>query len=123
MQKLIAGLIVAFLGLASPALAQQPVFGIRTISGSGAATVTTTPGTLIWTGTAPTTWAVTLPPNPPSGTYCYIATDTTLTTRVTVTASSGDTLVASFASQTLTANVTVAGWQFYGPTQTWYRVQ
>lgn len=122
MRKLVAALLIS-LGLASAALAQQPVFGIRTTSGSGSATSIATAGTLVWTGTAPTTWTVTLPSNPPSGTYSYITTDTTLTTMVTVVAASGDTLVAAISNITLTANTTVAGWQFYGPTRTWYRIQ
>lgn len=96
---------------------------VTTTSGSGAATSTGTGGTLIWTGTAPTTWAVTLPRNPPDGTIQRITTDTTLTTLVTVTAASGDTLVAAFASQTLTANTTVVAWQYNRPNTTWYRVQ
>ena len=120
MRKLCAALLV-FFGLASAALAQMA--DIRTTSGSGAATSSHLGGSLIWTGTAPTTWAVTLPSNPTSGTRAYIATDTTLTTLVTVTAASGDTLVAAYASQTLTANATVAGWQFFGPSRTWYRIQ
>lgn len=118
MFRFVAALLI-LIGLASAAPAQA----IRTISGSGAATTTVQVGTTIWTGTAPTTWAVTLPPNPASGSFVFIGTDTTLTTMVTVTASSGDTLVAAFASQTLTANTTVPVWQFYGPTRTWYRIQ
>lgn len=122
MQRILAALLIVF-GLASAALAQAPVFSIRTISGSGAAVTTAQVGTLIWTGTAPASWAVTLPSNPTSGSIVSLATDTTLTTLVTVTASSGDTIVAAFAAQTLTANTTAISWQFYGPTRTWYRIE
>lgn len=121
MQKLIAALLIS-LGLASAALAQNA--GIRTVSGSGAAVnALTQSGTYVWVGTAPTTWAVTLPSNPNNGDAVHLTTDTTLTTLVTVTAASGDTLVATFASQTLTANTTIAGWRYYSPSRTWYRIQ
>lgn len=121
MRKLVAALLIS-LGLASAALAQNA--GIRTTSGSGAAvSVLTQPGTYVWTGTAPTTWAVTLPPNPTNGDAVHITTDTTLTTMVTVTAATGDTLAAAISNITLTANTTVAGWRFYSPTRTWYRIQ
>jgi hypothetical protein len=122
MRRLIAAFIIS-LGLASAALAQQPSFTIRTLSGSGAVVTTAQPGTLIWVGTTPASWAITLPSNPSNGTYCYFTTDTTLGSIVTITAASGDTLVAAFASQPLTANTTIVGWQFYSPTRTWYRIQ
>ena len=96
---------------------------IATKSGSGAATSTATPGTLCWVGTAPTTWAVTLPAAPVNGAYVRLCTDTTLTTMVTVTAGSGDTLTTTFAAQTLTANASFPQWQYYAPTKIWYRVQ
>lgn len=95
----------------------------RTTSGSGAATSTGAGGTLIWTGTAPTTWAVTLPAAPAAGTIQRITTDTTLTTLVTVTAGSGDTMQATFNSQTLTANTTVAAWIYHQTNKVWYRIQ
>jgi hypothetical protein len=95
---------------------------ITTKSGSGAATSTATPGSLCWVGTAPTTWAVTLPAAPPDGTYVRLCTDTTLTTMVTVTAGSGDTLTAAFTSQTLTANASWPSWQYYATTKIWYRI-
>lgn len=120
MRKLLAGLII-LLGLASPALAQNAA--IRTLSGTGAMVTTAPVGLLVWVGTAPTTWAVTLPSAPNNGDAVHLTTDTTLTTLVTVTAASGDTLVASFASQTLTANTTIVGWRYYAPSRTWYRIQ
>lgn len=96
---------------------------IATKSGSGAATSTAVPGTLCWVGTAPTTWTVTLPAAPVNGAYVRLCSDTTLTTMVTVTAGSGDTLTAAFAAQTLTANASFPQWQYYAPTKIWYRVQ
>jgi hypothetical protein len=96
---------------------------ITTKSGSGAATSTATNGTLCWVGTAPTTWAVTLPAAPPNGTYLRLCTDTTLTTMVTVTAGAGDTLTTAYTSQTLTANTSTPAWQYYSTTKIWYRIQ
>lgn len=93
-----------------------------TTSGSGAATSTGTGGTLLWTSTAPTTWAVTLPATPADGTSQCLSTDTTLTSRVTVTAASGDTLSATFASQTVTAFTPVC-WQYVYSSKTWYRTR
>lgn len=92
------------------------------VSGAGAATtaMTTAQSTLMWVGTAPTTWAVTLPLAPVDGTIVNISTDTTLTTMVTVTAASGDTLNATYASQTLTA-VTAVQFQYSAGNRTWYR--
>ena len=95
---------------------------IATQSGSGAATATATIGTLCWVSTAPTTWAVTLPAAPANGAIVRLCTDTTLTTMVTVTAGSGDTLSTTFASQTLTANASWPAWQYYSTTKIWYRV-
>lgn len=94
-----------------------------TKSGSGAATSTALPGTLCWVGTAPTTWAVTLPAAPADGTYVRLCSDTTLTTMVTVTAGTGDTLTTTYASQTLTANTTFPSWQYLAATKIWYRIQ
>jgi hypothetical protein len=94
---------------------------IDTKSGAGAATSTATPGTLCWVGTAPTTWAVTLPVAPPDGAYVKLCTDTTLTSMVTVTAGAGDTLTTTYASQTLTANASWPTWQYKASTKIWYR--
>lgn len=96
---------------------------ISTKSGSGAATSTATPGTLCWVSTAPTTWAVTLPRAPADGTIVRLCTDTTLTTMVTVTAGSGDSLTTTYASQTLTANASFPAWQYKASSKIWYRVQ
>lgn len=96
---------------------------ITTTSGSGAATSTATPGTLCWVSTAPTTWAVTLPAAPADGTIVRLCSDTTLTTLVTVTAGTGDTLTTTYASQTITANASFPAWQYKASTKIWYRVQ
>ena len=96
---------------------------IATKSGSGAATSTATLGSLCWVGTAPTTWAVTLPAAPPNGSFVRLCSDTTLTTLVTVTAGSGDTLTTTFSSQTLTANASFPTWQYFASTKIWYRIQ
>jgi len=96
---------------------------ITTKSGSGAATSTATPGTLCWVSTAPTTWAVTLPAAPVNGAIVRLCSDTTLTTMVTVTAGSGDTLTTTFNSQTITANASFPAWQYLASTKIWYRVQ
>jgi len=96
---------------------------ITTKSGSGAATSTATPGTLCWVSTAPTAWAVTLPAAPVNGAIVRLCSDTTLTTMVTVTAGSGDTLTTTFNSQTITANASFPAWQYLASTKIWYRVQ
>lgn len=94
---------------------------ITTKSGSGAATSTAVGGTLYWVSTAPTTWAVTLPLNPTDGMLVTLDTDTTLTTMVTATANTGDTLHATYASQTLTA-LTPVTFQYQLSTRAWFRL-
>jgi hypothetical protein len=93
-----------------------------TTSGSGAATYTLTTdiATVIWTGTAPTTFGVTLPANAPQGFIATVGTNTTLTSMVTVTAPAGTTLSASYSSQTLTAPASVS-WQLVGTV--WQRIR
>jgi len=88
---------------------------------TGAATSTAAGGTLYWIGTAPTTWAVTLPLNPTDGELVTLDTDTTLTTMVTVTANTGDTLHATYASQTLTA-LTPVTFQYQLSSRAWFRL-
>ena len=97
---------------------------ITLASGSGAATTTLTQdtGTLMWTSTAPTTWAITLPSPAYDGEIVTIGTDTTLTTMVTVTAGGSDSLSATFDSQTITASTSVA-WQYKLSTTKWYRLR
>jgi hypothetical protein len=99
----------------------------QVVTGSGAATTQATiaNGTLLWHTTAPTTWTVTLPNPAFDGEIVRLATDTTLTTRVTVQASTApqnQTLHASFASQTLTADTAVA-WQFSESLLQWVKIQ
>lgn len=97
---------------------------IAVTSGSGAATyaMTNLEDVVYWTGTAPTTWAVTLPAYPFDGEVARLSTDTTLTTMVTVTAGTGGTMNASYAAQTLTAD-TFVEWIFMASTGKWYRMQ
>lgn len=100
---------------------------ISLISGSGAATTTATQqqGTLMWTGAAPTTWAVTLPNPAYDGEILTLGTDTTLTTMVTVTATTSpenQTLAAAYAAQTLTVSTSVA-FQFSNSALKWYRIR
>jgi hypothetical protein len=94
------------------------------VSGSGAATTVMTQGqsTLMWDGAAPTTWAITLPTPAWDGQIVTIGTETTLTTMVTVTAPAGQTLNATYNSQTLTA-VTSVEFQYTHATTTWYRLR
>jgi hypothetical protein len=94
------------------------------VSGSGAATtvMTAQQSTLMWKGTAPTTWAVTLPPSPIDGSIVTIGTNTTLTTMVTVTAAAGTSLSPAYSAQTITA-ATSAQWQYSLADTTWYRLR
>lgn len=98
--------------------------GMRIISGSGAVATSTTQadGTLMWSSTAPITWAVTLPSPAFDGQLVTLATDTTLTTLVTVTAGSGQTLNQTYNSQTISANASVE-FRFNFAGLKWYRTQ
>jgi hypothetical protein len=93
-----------------------------TTTQTGAATSTAASGTLMWIGTAPTTWAVTLPLAPFAGEIVTLTTDTTLTTMVTVTANTGDTLHATYTSQTLTA-LTPVIFQYQLSSKVWFRIK
>ena len=95
---------------------------VTTTGQTGAATSTAAGGNLFWVGTAPTTWAVTLPLKPFAGEVVQVTTDTTLTSMVTVTANTGDTLHATYNSQTLTALTPVA-FQYQLSSKTWFRIQ
>jgi hypothetical protein len=99
----------------------------QVVSGSGAASTvaTTQNGTLLWHGTAPTTWAVQLPNPAFDGEIVRLTTDTTLTTMVTlsvVTSPQNQTLHAAFSSQTITADTSVA-WQFNLSLLQWTKIQ
>lgn len=96
----------------------------NTFSGAGAVATTTTQanGTLYWVGTAPTTWTVTLPSPAFDGEIISVATNTTLTTLVTVNAGTGQTLDSAFSAQTITANTSVE-FQFQNSTLKWFRLR
>lgn len=97
---------------------------LKTFSGSGAQTYTATPqdSTLYWTGTAPTTWTITTPATPFDGEILQIGSDTTLTTLVTVTANSGQSLNTTFSSQTVTAKTSVE-FQYSAASTKWYQMR
>jgi hypothetical protein len=98
--------------------------GILVVSGSGAATTqaTTSVATYFWSGTAPTTWTVTMPNTPFDGEVVRLSSDTTLTTMVTVQAGTTGTMNTTYNAQTVTANTTVA-WQYSQVATKWYRSQ
>jgi hypothetical protein len=82
--------------------------------------------TYLWHSTAPTTWAVTLPNPANDGQVVKLASDTTLTTLVTVTALTtpqNQTLSAAYTSQTITANTSGPAWQFSLSLLQWTRIQ
>ena len=97
-------------------------FGAATTSGSGAATTTVTneQGLIIWTGAAPTTWAITLPCVPRPGAQVIISTATTLTTMVTITAATGCTMETAISGITITDNIAV---EFALIGTAWYRLR
>lgn len=94
----------------------------QTTSGTGAATFTVTNemGTVIWTGAAPTTWAVTLPCVPRNGAVVTLSTTTTLTTMVTITAATGCTMETAVSGITMTDNIAIE-FQLIGTA--WYRLR
>lgn len=96
-------------------------------SGSGAVATTATQAnsTMLWTGTAPTTWTITLPNPAFDGEIVQVTTDTTLTTLVTVQAASSpqtQTMSATFSSQTVNAGASVE-WQFNFANLKWFRLR
>lgn len=93
-------------------------------SGSGVQTLTTTnlQSVLYWTGTAPTSWTITTPAVPYDGQLLQISTDTTLTSKVTLTANTGQSLDVAFTSGTVTASTSVI-FIYSQATTTWYRIQ
>ena len=98
--------------------------GQKLFSGAGAQTYTalTTDSLLYWVGTAPTTWTITTPVTPWDGQMIQIGTDTTLTTLVTLTANTGQSLDTTFTSQTINAKTSVEF--IYNLSQTkWYQVR
>lgn len=97
---------------------------IAITSGSGSATsvMTNAQSTIVWTGAAPTSWSVTLPPTPSAGQIVRLGTTTTLTTMLNVSAAAGTSLATAVSSATLTAQTSMV-FQYYEPTKTWYQVQ
>lgn len=97
---------------------------LKTFSGSGAQTYTAQPtdSTLYWTSTAPTSWTITTPANPVDGEIIQLGTDTTLTSMVTLTANTGQTLNSTYTSQTLTAKTSVE-FQYSLATTKWYELR
>jgi hypothetical protein len=95
-----------------------------TFSGAGAQTFTATTAnsTLYWVGTAPTTWTITLPSPAFDGEIVTVATDTTLTTLVTVNPASGQTMDGTYNAQTITAFNSVE-FQFSFAALKWYRLR
>lgn len=98
--------------------------GMKTFSGSGAQVYQMLPSdsTLFWIGTAPTTWTITTPVSPYDGQILQIATDTTLTSMVTVTPATGQTLQAAFSAQTVTAGTSLE-WVYVIATTKWQRLR
>jgi hypothetical protein len=100
---------------------------LTVVSGAGAfvTTATNANSTLMWSGAAPTTWAITLPNPAFDGEIITVGTDTTLTTMVTVTAGTSpqnQTLPVAFAAQTISVGTTVE-WQFNFAALKWFRVR
>ena len=98
--------------------------GQKLFSGSGAQTYTalTTASLLYWVGTAPTTWTITTPAQPWDGMMIQIGTDTLLTTLVTLTANTGQSLDTTFTSQTIAAKASVE-FLYSASTTKWYQVR
>jgi hypothetical protein len=98
--------------------------GLILFSGSGSFTTTATiaNATYYWVGTAPTTWTITLPANAFDGEIVEIGTNTTLTTMVTVSANTGQTLDGTFNNQTISANTSVEFRYNLSGTK-WYRLR
>jgi hypothetical protein len=98
--------------------------GMKTFSGSGAQTYQMLPSdsTLFWIGTAPTTWTITTPLTPYDGQILQIATDTTLTSMVTLTPATGQSLQATFSAQTVTAGTSLE-WMYVLSTTKWQRIR
>jgi len=96
----------------------------KTFSGSGTPTYTalTKDSTLYWVGTAPTSWTITTPAAPFDGEILSIGTDTTLTSKVTVTANTGQTMNTSFSGATISAASSVE-FQYSASTTKWYELR
>lgn len=99
--------------------------GLRLFSGSGSFTTTalTTDSTLYWVGTAPTTWTITTPVSPVDGEILSVGCDTTLTTLVTVSANTGQTMNTAISGVTCTAGTGSIEIQYAVSTAKWYRLR
>jgi len=97
---------------------------MKTFSGAGTPTYQMLPSdsTLFWIGAAPTSWTITTPVSPYDGQILQIATDTTLTTMVTLTPAAGQTLQAAFSAQTVTAGTSLE-WIYTIATTKWQRLR
>ena len=98
------------------------LLGLSASAGAQTFTATQANSTLYWTGTAPTTWTITLPSPAFDGEIVSVATNTTLTTLVTVNAGAGQTLDGTFNAQTIAANTSVE-FQFNFAGLKWYRLR
>jgi len=96
----------------------------KTFTGSGtpAYTALISDSTLYWVGTAPTSWTITTPAKPFDGEILTLATDTTLSSMVTLTANTGQSLNSSYSSQTLSAKTSVE-FQYSVATTKWYELR
>ena len=92
------------------------------VTGNPVYTATTNDSTLYWVGTAPTTWTITTPAKPFDGEVLTIATDTTLTSMVTLTANTGQSLNSAYSNVTLTAKTSVE-FQYSVATTKWYELR
>jgi hypothetical protein len=108
----------------APVSQMRNATGFRTFSGSGSFTTQAlvTDSTLYWVGTAPTTWTVTTPASPVDGEILSLATDTTLTSKVTLTANTGQTLNTAFSGATINAASSVE-FQFQLSSNKWFELR
>jgi len=95
---------------------------VPSASGNPTTTLTQANSTVYWVGTAPTTWTVNLPVGPFDGEIVTVASDTTLTSMVTVVAGAGSSLNTTYASQTITAKTSVE-FQYSAGTTKWYELR
>lgn len=98
--------------------------GLSTFSGAGTVTtpVTIDNSVYMWTGTSPTNWTLTTPASPYSGEILEIATDTTITTGVSLVASSGQTLSAAYSGQTLNGGASVE-FRYSSSAAKWFKLR
>lgn len=95
---------------------------VPSVAGTPTTTLTTANSTVYWVGAAPTTWTVNLPAGPFDGEIVTVASDTTLTTMVTVVAASGTSLNTTYANQTITGKTSVE-FQYSAGTTKWYELR